>query len=290
MKEAFMAIEEKCGAECQLVRVQETVINTCVGCESCMINHLKGNWDFRCIHKNGSDHFYFIEQLMREADAIIVSSPAYNLLPTGQLIKLLNKMHASGNYRDMVEQENKIGAAFSIGGTDWTNFTLNVCKMIAMELAGSYEAVVDAVHFDFFPSKDAILLDSEVLERMHKLGENVADALLMKARGEKPSYVGTPGICPDCHGNLLEIRADGVYCPQCLTKAKLGMENGELTVEFTEEAIARNRWSIWGKRLHDDNIRKGHAAAAAGKDLIAERLKKYKDYERAVKLPELVSE
>lgn len=290
MKEAFMAIEEKCGAECQLVRVQETAINTCVGCESCMINHLKGNWDFRCIHKNGSDHFYFIEQLMREADAIIVSSPAYNLLPTGQLIKLLNKMHASGNYRDMVERQNKIGAAFSIGGTDWTNFTLNVCKMIAMEMVGSYEAVVDAVHFDFFPSKDAILLSDEVLERMHKLGENVADALLMKARGEKPSYVGTPGICPDCHGNLLEIRADGVYCPQCLTKATLHMENDELTVEFTEEAIARNRWSIWGKRLHDDNIRKGHAAAAAGKEQIAERLKKYRDYEKAVELPELVAE
>ena len=151
MKEAFMAIEEKCGAECQLVRIQETTINTCTGCESCMINHLKGNWDFRCVHKNGSDHFYFIEQLMREADAIIVSSPAYNLLPTGQLIKFLNKMHASGNYRDVVEKENKIGAAFSLGGTDWTNFTLNVCKMIAMELTGSYEALVDAVHFDFVP-------------------------------------------------------------------------------------------------------------------------------------------
>ena len=83
-------------AECKIVRVQETKINTCIGCETCMVSHLKGNWDFRCIHKNGSDHFYFIEQLMREADAIIVTSPAYNLLPTGQLIKFLNKVHASG--------------------------------------------------------------------------------------------------------------------------------------------------------------------------------------------------
>lgn len=290
MKEAFMAIEEKCGATCQLIRVQETTINTCVGCESCMVNHLKGNWDFRCIHKNGSDHIFFIEQLMREADAIIVSSPAYNLLPTGQLIKLLNKIHATGNYRDVVEKKNKIGAAFSIGGTDWTNFTLNVCKMMAMELAGSYEAVVDAVHFDFLPAKGTVLLSGDVLERMHQLGEHVADALLMKERGEKPSYAGPAGVCPDCHGNLLEIRADGVYCPQCLTKAKLSLDNGELTVEFTKDAIAKNRWSIWGKRLHEDNIRKGHAKAAAGKDLIAERAKKYRDFDHVVKLPELVSE
>lgn len=290
MKEAFMAIEEKCGAKCQLVRVQETDINTCIGCETCMINHLKGNWDFRCIHKNGSDHFYAIEQLMREADAIIVSSPAYNLLPTGQLIKLLNKMHASGNYRDVVEKENKIGAAFSIGGTDWTNFTLNVCKMIAMEMAGSYEALVDAVHFDFLPARGAVLLEDDVLARMRKLGENVAEALLLKAKGEKMAYAGTPGVCPDCHGNLLEIRADGVYCPQCLTKAKLSMADDELVVEFTEEEIAKNRWSIRGKRLHDNNIRKGHAKAAEGKDIIAARYKKYTDYDRAVKLPDPVKE
>ena len=288
MKQAFMAIEERIpDAVCQLVRVQETTIHTCVGCESCMINHLKGNWDFRCIHKNGTDHFYFIEQLMREADAIIVSSPAYNLMPTGQLIKLLNKMHASGNYRDVVEKENKIGAAFSIGGTDWTNFTLNVCKMIAMEMAGSYEALVDAVHFDFVPSKAAILLEEEAMDRMYALGLNVANALIEKQSGKQMEYVGTQGICPDCHGNLLEKRSDGWYCPQCLTKASLSMIDNELIVDFTEEEIAKNRWSIWGKRLHDNNIRKGHGKAAEGKDLIKERQKKYVEYERAVELPQI---
>lgn len=289
MKEVFMAIEAKIpDVECKLIRIQETAINTCTGCESCMVNHLKGNWEFRCIHKNGSDHFYFIERLMREADAIIVSSPAYNLLPTGQLIKVLNKMHASGNYRDMVEKENKIGAAFTIGGTDWTNFTLNVCKMMAMELAGSYEAVVDAVHFDFMPSKGAVLLEDEVLARMSKMGENIADALRKKADGERPEYVGTPGLCPDCHGNLLEKREDGVYCPQCLTKVNVSVVNGELIVDFTEEEIAKNRWSIWGKRLHDDNIRKGHQRAAEGKDVIREKMSKYTAYERAVELPKII--
>lgn len=291
MKQVFMAIEARVpDAVCELVRVQETTINTCVGCESCMVNHLKGNWDFRCIHKNGSDHFYFIEQLMRAADVIIVSSPAYNLLPTGQLIKLLNKMHASGNYRDMVEKENKIGAAFSIGGTDWTNFTLNVCKMMAMELAGSYEALVDAVHFDFMPSKGAVLLEPQVLERMTEMGNNLVDAYEKKQSGKELEYVGQKGICPDCHGNLLEVREDGVYCPQCLTKVKLSIADDELITEFTEEAIAKNRWSIWGKRLHDDNIRKGHAKAAAGKDVIKEGLPKYTAYERAVTLPELIRE
>lgn len=285
MKEVFMGIRAKLpDAECRLVRV---VINTCVGCESCMVNHLKGNWEYRCIHPNGSDHMYFIEQMMREADAIIVSSPAYNLLPTGQLIKLLNKMHSTGNYRDVVEKENKIGAAFSIGGTDWTNFTLNTCKMIAMEMAGSYEAVVDAVHFDFMPSKGAVLLEDDILKRMNKMGSNIADALVKKANGEKPAYVGEPGLCPDCHGNLLEKRSDGMYCPQCLTKVNVSVVNGDLKAEFAPEEIAKNRWSIWGKRLHEENIRIGHRKAAEGMAAIQEKLPKYVAYDCAVKLPDV---
>lgn len=290
MKEAFMAIEEKTGAECKLVRIQEAFIHNCTGCEACMKNHLKGNFDFRCIHKNGTDHFYMIEQLMREADAIIVSSPAYNLLPTGPMIRFLNKLHASGDYREVVHQNNKIGAAFSLGGTDWTNFTLNVCKMAAMEFVGSYEAIVDAVHFDFVPGVGAILLDEDKMARMRRFGENIADALLAKEKGEKIDYAGMPGICPDCHGNLLEIKADGVYCPQCQTKAKVSIVENTLIAEFTEDERAKNRWSPWGQELHDNNIRKGHMKAAQGAEIINERRKKYAAYERAVELPELLSE
>lgn len=290
MKEAFMAIEEKIEeVECQLIRVQETEINTCIGCESCMINHLKGNWDFRCVHGIDTDHFYFMEQLMREADAIIISSPAYNLLPTGQLVKILNKMHASGDYRDVVlkEENFKVAGAFSIGGTDWTNFTLNTCKMMAMEVCGAYSTLADAVHFDFYNGKGNVLIDDVVMPRMRQFGENIADALLARERGEKYEYKGTRGICPDCHGTLLEIRADGVYCPECLTKAKISIVNDELVAEFTEEERNKNRWSPWGRELHDNNIRKGHKWGADNKDVIREREKKYKDYGHVVELPEI---
>jgi len=125
---------------------------------------------------------------------------------------------------------------------------------------------------------------------MHKLGENVAEALLIKEKGEKPAYVGTPGVCPDCHGNMLEIREDGVYCPQCLTKATVSVENGELKATFSPEEQAKNRWSPWGQELHDNNIRKGHMKAGQGKDVITEKRKKYADYNRSVKFPELIKE
>ncbi len=290
MKEAFMAIEEKIeGVECQLVRIQETKINSCIGCEACMINHLKGNWEFRCVHGVESDHVHFIEQMMREADAIIVSSPAYNLLPTGQLIKLLNKMHATGDYRAVyLKEENfKVAGAFSIGGTDWTNFTLNTCKMIAMEMCGAYSTMADAVHFDFYNGIGNVLIDDVVMPRMRQFGENIADALIARANGQKYEYKGDQGICPDCHGTLLEIREDGVYCPECLTKANVSLVDGNLIAEFTEEARGRNRWSDWGRDHHDNNIRKGHVWGAENRDRIQERSKKYKEYGHVVELPEI---
>ncbi|MEN8907579.1 MAG: flavodoxin family protein [Clostridiales bacterium] len=290
MKEVFMAIEEKCDAECKMINLQDAFIKSCIGCETCMMNHLKGNFDFRCVHKNGSDHFYFIEQLLREADAIIVSSPAYNLLPPGPIITFLNKMHASGDYRHVVHENHKIGAVFSIGGTDWTNFTLGTCKMIAMEFCGSYDSIVDAVHFDFMPSIGSVLLEDDVIARMHKLGKNVSEALLLKDKGEKMSYVGSQGVCPDCHGNMLEVRKDGIYCPQCLTKANVAVENGKLKIEFTEEEIAKNRWKPWGQELHNNNIRKGHMKASQNQYIIKENRKKYDDYNRKVIFPKLINE
>lgn len=292
MKEAFKAIEEKCGAECNFIRLQDAVIRSCTGCETCMISHLKGNIDFRCIHKSDSDHFYFIEQQMREADAIIVSAPAYNLLPPGILIRFLNKLHASGDYRDLVQRRTpKVGAAFSIGGTDWTNFTLDTCNMVAMELCGSYDAVVDKCHFDFITAVGAIVLEPEILERMRKLGENVADALAAKSKGEAPVYRGDPGICPDCHGSKIERMPDGeFYCPQCLTKATLEMVDGKLNVSFTEEDKAKNRWSPAGQELHNNNIMRCHKKAGENRELIIEKRKEYSDYKDALKFPELVSE
>lgn len=287
MKEAFRAIEAGCGAQCELLRLQQTEVKSCVGCETCVMNHLKGDADFRCIHSRGSDHLYFVEQKLRAADAVIVSAPTYNMMPPGILIRFLNRLHGTGDYADVTQADPKIGATFTIGGSDWTNYTLPIANMITMYLTGSFETIVDKCHFDFLPAPGAVVLEEEMLERVRLLGRRVAQALLDKAEGRRPAYAGDPGLCPDCHGTLLEKRSDGWYCPQCLTRVELTMDGGEVKAVFSDAERAKNRCGAWGQELHIKNIQRCHKKAADHRAEIAEKQREYAALGSAVEMPEL---
>lgn len=289
MQEAFQAIRGRCGADCRLIRLQEAVIRSCTGCESCVINHMKGNQEFRCVHKPGSDHIYFIEQLLRQADAVIVSAPAYNLQSPGILIEFLNRCHALGDYSDVVRSTPKVGATFTIGGADWTNFTMATANMLTKELSGSYRSIVDRCQFTGVPAAGAVVLEPEMMERMRLLGEHVADALIARKQGRSDAYAykGEPGLCPDCHNPFLEKREDGWYCPVCMTKASLRQGGARAEAVFTEDARACNRWTAVGHGRHIGIIRAGHGKAAQNQELIAAKRKEYAQRADAVKLPEL---
>ena len=281
-------------AVCEFVNLQDAHIKSCIGCETCMTKHVAGDYDFRCVHGINQDHFYFIEQQMRAADAIIVSAPAYNLLPPGIMIRFLNKLHASSDYRHVTQGVDicKIGACFSIGGTDWTDFIPNAMRMITMELVGVYDGVVDSVHFDFQTSKGAVILDERIAPRMRQMGETVAKAVqLKKETGKNAPYVGMEGICDYCHCNMLRVNPDGTaYCPQCNVKATVEVEDGKVKVSFKPEDLEKSRWAPYGQELHMRNIGLGHKKAAEG----AETIKKvynesYKDKisESRLAFPEL---
>ncbi len=286
MKEAFRGIAEVCDAQCELIRLQEAEIRNCTGCESCVMNHLKGDKDFRCVHPRDSDHLYFIEQKMRQADAIILSAPSYNMLPPGILIKILNRLHGTGDYSDVYEKDPKIGAVFTIGGSDWTNYTMPIANLVTNYLTGSFETVVDRFHFDLLPAPSAVLLEDHMLERAHLLGSRVGEALADKAAGRPFRYRGPEGLCPECHGSLLERREDGWYCPQCMNKAALDGDR----VTFPPEGRVEGRSTELGHVLHVQKIQGCHKKAAEQRETITERRKSYVEQDVAVRLPALKAE
>lgn len=289
MQEAFQSIRDKSGADCRLIRLQEAVIRSCTGCESCVVNHLKGNTEFRCVHKPGSDHIYFIEGLLRQADAVIVSAPAYNLQSPGILIEFLNRCHALGDYSDVVRNAPKVGATFTIGGADWTNFTMVTANMLTKELSGSYRSIVDRCQFEGIPAVGAVVLEPGIMARMHLFGEHVADALIAREQGRADAYAykGEPGLCPDCHNPFLEQRGDGWYCPVCMTKADLRKVGDKVEAVFTDEARARNRWTPIGHERHIGIIGAGHSKANQNRDLIAAKRKEYAQRADIVTLPKI---
>jgi len=290
MKEAFRAIENKCGAQCRLVRLQEAEIKSCIGCEACITNRMKGVKDFRCTHRDDSDHFRFIEELARESDAIIVSSPSYMLMPPGILIRFLDRFHGSGDYEKITAENPKIGATFTLGGSDWNNFTLPMTNKVTAEMVGSFSTIVDICNFSHVPSPGAVVLWEDVMARMRLLGERVGDALLAHKSGKKEVYAGEKGICPDCHGTLLERIGEDWYCPQCMTKATLSMEGAKLKVVFTPEERGKNRWSEVGDSVHKAAIGREHQRAAQNWEKIECIRRDYASRNYAVTLPELNEE
>jgi multimeric flavodoxin WrbA len=281
LKQAFKAIEEKCGAETNFMRLQDAYIKECTGCETCMVNHIKGNAQFRCIHKPEEDHFFFIEQKMREADALIFSMPVYYILPAGMVIKYLNKLHSSGDYREALRKKTKIGATITIGGSDWTNYANTVGNLITTSFCGGYKSLVDSLNISFIPSSGAVLLDEKLMARAYKLGENVAKAL----KSGKAEYKGPENVCPYCHGNLLEYRNGELWCPICECKADFRTVNGKLEVSFSQEVIENNRWGAGALREHIEIIARGHRTALAGKDIIAEKRKLFD--KQPIELPKI---
>lgn len=288
-----MAIEENCGAECEYVRLQEAEIKSCTGCESCMRAHLAGNWEFRCVHKKTADHLYFIEQHFREADAIIISTPVYNLQPAAILLRLFNKLHGTGNYRELVRDganpQPKLGACIAVGGTDWTNFGLAYASMATSEFTGTFDNMVDQMLVQNCAAPGSVLIDDSTIERAHLLGLRVAEAL--KSGKRSGVYAGDDGVCPVCHGSLLEYRGGTLWCPMCNIPAELSMgEDGKLKVFFSEENCSRARFRPYGLKLHDSNIVKSHERFAKNAESVMAKQEKYRGFQEPLAFPELNAE
>lgn len=284
LKEAFRTIEQEFEAETSFLRLQDASILSCTGCETCMTKHMKGDMNFRCIHKKEADHFYFIETYLRAADAIIFSTPIYNLLPTGILIRFFNKLHSSGDYRFLTRKNPKVGAAMTVGGTDWTNYGLPIASLVVMEFCGSFSSIVDHLAVDFNPSRGSVVLDDVAMAGARRVGNNIAKAL---KGGDPLGYQGEKGVCPICHGRLIEVREDGIYCPTCEISGEASIENRKLKISFTDKAIGKSRWGEWGRKLHKDNIAKGHKKAIEGKEQVSAKLKEYANYKEPLILPRI---
>jgi len=294
---------EKAGHEVAFIRMIDLEVRTCNGCGGCGSSLDKGG-NGKCVIK---DDLPFVDEEFMNSDAIIVAAPVYALGPSGQLKQVVDRFGPShdlafltmaNNQRivdgktgdQLVDPRNfkqRYAGLISVGGAktqNWVSFGLPTMHLLCFP---SQIKVIDQIDAYNMGSRGNPVLDNELMERVRKLGQNIASAV-----GKPHAEVGwmgdEEGVCPVCHCDLITIKGTTtVECPVCGIYGKLSVEGDRVSVTFSEEEQQRSRHTFAGKMEHYTEIKSFGAIAepkikAAGEEL-PKMLKKYEGYKELSK-------
>ncbi len=279
-----LAETEQFGAETEIIRLGDLNIKPCTGCEGCVRNTFIGG-DGVCVQKD--DHMPWLLGKIADADAVILSVPAYMLMPPGLLILTLNRVLGAGKkYKEALAAKPKIGATIALGGTDWVNLVLPLTNLAFDRMLRGKVKIIDQMVVEYVPRPAQVLLHEDFLERARQVGRNVGKAL--NKPYDKVKYVGKEEeTCPLCHNNLLKVRGSYVECPICDIKGKLDVSGRKIKVVFDKKVLEKSRYSPWGNNRHDVQRKQGHDDFYASKAKVDEKLKKYRSQKRITEPPSL---
>ncbi len=278
MKHAMLTMREQLDLEFTIIRLSDLDIEHCSGCESCMKTLISGG-DGCCVKKQ-DDLSWLLEEL-KDADGLIVAAPIYDLLPSGNLITLLNRALGVGKeYREMCRAQKKVCAAIAVGGSDWIDFTEPIMNLVLTNLSKD-AIVIDRLVIGSYTAPAMVLLDDDLLSRAAQLGSNMVNALLNKQNAQ---YQGPKGVCPGCHCNVI-VPQNGldVTCAFCKSRGKISIKNDALVIDWDKQSVETHRFTKQGEVDHQADIASAHRRAFEGKDKIRERKEKYLAFEPVVK-------
>ncbi len=275
VKEALMGAEEL-GADVEIVRLMDLSIKPCTGCESCMVRMQKGE-PAECVIKD-DDMLFLVEKF--RSDGVIIGTPVYFLSPPGYLKVLTDRMLPHWVNYTLEGAKNgekkRVGGLISVGGGDhsWVPMGLSLMKVLTFtELL-----IVDQLLVTFAARPGQVLLDEKVMNKARKLGRNVAGAI-NKPTGEIKFVGDEPGLCPVCHSDLLiPGRKSLVECPICGARGTLKVDDNRMTMVVDDQSLRTIRTTLEGRLKHFSEIREIHGAYYAKKNLIEEKLEKYRSY------------
>lgn len=265
-KEALLGAKEL-GAEIRFINTSNKLIRSCIGCFGCSHSREKGG-DGLCVLK---DDMRIVEDAILDADGVIIAAPVYSVGPNGQLKCLIDRMGLSHDRAFSDLAKGQIEAAgqepetvmdmrvfkdrylgfLAVGGASdegWTSMALPSMHLLAFSMQ---MPVVD--HFNVFDMNIRVnpALHPDLMERVNRLGRNVAGAVGAPDKYTVAWKGDRPGICPACHNDLLKI-GDGlnVECPICGMRGRLSIQNGQVKADFPEEEFQHSRMRYGGVHEH----------------------------------------
>lgn len=268
VKEALSAVEAA-GGEAILINLFDYHIEHCTGCESCtmqMGDVAMGKGTYKgCVLKN-KDDMDKIVNVMQTCNGVIVGCPTYDLTPSSLYLKFAQRFLAYElSFRlkigEVKEDPHMVGGLIAVGGSchDWQTLTLE--SMGATMFTQSIN-VVDQMMSTRNGRPGNVLLRPEQIERAHKMGENIVEAINTPV--EQRHWMGEEdmGLCPRCHSSLIfegEKHWDGIQFPfECAVCGAGGdlqpKGDGKYKFVLAENGLIRDRNINEAREKHLDEI------------------------------------
>jgi multimeric flavodoxin WrbA len=284
-REALMGAKDA-GAEIEFIRLHELNLKPCTGCIAC-VNGLMAGKNGDCVIK---DDMRWLEEKLFAADGVIWVMPVFEKgVPAIMHIvrdRLFGPAHDTGfnivagkiaektgnGGPDPRKFKKKATSFIGIGGSDWStriSCDFNLTAMVPMW------TVIDDLVFQWSKS---IVLDDAAVAKCHQLGVNIAKAA---ADVEKATYMGDPGICPNCHSRNFYFAPDNAaICEVCGIEGKIRFTDGKTEFVFSNEMMEHAHNLIPGKMKHMDDIYHFETKLMEQKKLpqYKERINKYKEF------------
>ncbi|MCD8020022.1 MAG: flavodoxin family protein [Clostridiales bacterium] len=299
VKEALFAAK-KAGAEVQFINTLRLDIGHCRACDYCSRMRDKGEVEIHCAMK---DDYHILEEACLDADGIIIGAPVYAVGTLGQFKNFVDRFGPSHDRAALLEENKKRIAEgkpeldpryfkdhytgyISVGGAqthNWVALGLPMLDLFSFSFCMKCVGHVDA--YDQGRTGHP-LLDKELMKKCADLGKTVAEAV-GKPYDEVDAWSGPEGVCPVCHNSLLSMNGTTkVECPVCGIWGDLAVEDGKVTVEWSEKEKARARNTTIGIYEHYNEIQNMITVCVpkltANKEMIDTEMKKYKNFDKVI--------
>ncbi|MBN2403453.1 MAG: flavodoxin family protein [Spirochaetes bacterium] len=286
LKEALLVCRES-GAEVTMINLHDFNIKYCTGCESCTKNMAMGGKKPFCVW-DGKDDMDLIMKEFLVQDGVIIAVPTYDLMPAGIYISFTNRFlpYEAAFLKEIGVKgiKDRVGAVISMGGSTraWQSMAL---EGIQATMFTQSIQIVDQILGTKCTNPGAVVLQPDLIERARLLGKNLVKAIHTPV--EKREWLGdkNDGWCPVCHSNSLSLGEphwDGVQWPvECQVCGAGGDiqkdENGKWKFVVAENGLLKCRTIEKGRALHMYEIQAGMKKVMENKEIIKEKMEKYKN-------------
>lgn len=287
LKEALMFCEEA-GAEVTMINLNDYHILDCTGCTACTIGMSQGK-NVGCVLDEKDDKKKIMDVMLAQ-DAVIISVPTYDLMPTGAYLtfaqRSLSYETAFLETIGVIEHKDRVAGLIAVGGStrSWQSMAL---EGLQATMFTTDMKVVDMLLATRVPGAAQCLLDDGLLERARKLGEHIMEAVNTPVEERKWLGEEDMGWCPNCHSNALilgEEQWDGLHYPvECQVCGAGGTlektEEGKWKFVIQEDGLLKDRTTVKGRAKHLEEIahtQGGFYMNPTNKEIVKEKLEKYK--------------